>query len=387
MTEDEEPTSGFDERPAGQRPERASEADGKATRGEDGGITDDRTQTAPEQVGVRAAPVSGADAGSRFPDAPGPGALVGDCRIVEKLGEGGMGVVYQAVRRVLKRTVALKVLPPSIRTWMPGCGERFVREAQSAARLEHPHAVTVYNAGDDEGLAYIEMEYVVGSPLAEAIREGPLKEAEAARIGAAVARVLGVAHEEGIIHRDIKPGNVMLRRDGEPKVSDFGLAGPTRGADHAAADAEDGAAATAPDGDERITSPGVVLGTLGYMAPEQLAGEAVDGRADLYALGVTLYHALTGEIPFGPERTAETEVPDVRAKRPDVSDRMREAIRVATARDADERHEDGEELAAALAPADGPMGDADGGDASAFWQSFSRMLRGVRPADQRGGRR
>jgi len=324
---------------------------------------------------------------TRFPDAPRVGEVVGDCRIVEKLGEGGMGVVYKAVRQALKRTVALKVLPPSIRDRVPGCGERFVREAQSAARLHHPHIVTVYNAGEHDGLAYIEMQFVLGVPLSARTADGPMNEAEAVRLIRTVARALGYAHDEGVIHRDIKPANVILGRDGEPRVSDFGLAGSAWGR------ATDGSAAQSTEHGPRpvdaLTQAGAVLGTVPYMSPQQLAGEAVDHRADIYALGATLHHLLTGELPFDRWRAYDDPLPDLSCKRPDVSEATVRAVHTATAQDPADRYAHCEALARALTPDDaagaetgGPAPGAAGRDGDAeFWHSFSRLLRGAQRPD------
>jgi eukaryotic-like serine/threonine-protein kinase len=196
-----------------------------------------------------------------------------------KLGSGGMGEVFLARDRVLGRDVALKVL----RTQYAGdseFAERFKREARSAASLSHPNIVQVYDRGETEdGSSYIAMEYVPGGTLKEKIvGSGPLGTREAAALGAQVAEALEAAHERGMVHRDIKPQNVLLTDRGDAKVADFGIA-------------RAGSSVT-------ISRTGSVMGTAGYMSPEQALGEPATPKSDLYSLGVVLYEALTGELPY-----------------------------------------------------------------------------------------
>ena len=195
------------------------------------------------------------------------------------LGSGGMGEVYLARDRVLGRDVALKVL----RTQYAGdseFAERFKREARSAASLSHPNIVQIYDRGDTEdGSSYIAMEYVPGGTLKEKIvGDGPLGTRGAAALGAQVAAALGAAHERGMVHRDIKPQNVLLTDRGDAKVADFGIA-------------RAGSSVT-------ISRTGSVLGTAGYMSPEQALGKPATPKSDLYSLGVVLFEALTGELPY-----------------------------------------------------------------------------------------
>src|SRR5215210_7999897 len=199
--------------------------------------------------------------------------------VVRPLGSGGMGEVYLARDRVLGRDVALKVL----RKQYAGdseFAERFKREARSAASLSHPNIVQVYDRGETEdGSSYIAMEYVPGGTLKEKISsEGPLAAPEAAALGAQVAEALGAAHDRGMVHRDIKPQNVLLTGKGEAKVADFGIA-------------RAGSSVT-------ISRTGSVMGTAGYMSPEQALGKPATPKSDLYSLGVVLYEALTGELPY-----------------------------------------------------------------------------------------
>jgi serine/threonine-protein kinase len=205
--------------------------------------------------------------------------MLGDrYEIEEKLGRGGMATVYRGRDRVLGRPVAVKVLAQKYAD-----DEKFVtrfrREAQASARLNHENIVSVFDTGDTDGQHYIVMELVEGETLADLLkREGKLSPERAARIASLVARALHAAHGEGIVHRDVKPGNVMLTPAGEVKVMDFGIA----------------RAAT----DETLTQTGMVLGTASYLSPEQSRGDSVDHRSDLYALGCVIYEMLTGEPPF-----------------------------------------------------------------------------------------
>ena len=201
--------------------------------------------------------------------------------IVEKLGEGGMGVVYKARDPRLQRLVALKVLPAD-RSSDPVRRARFLREARAAAALSHPHIVTVHDIASDGGTDFIVMEHVSGRPLSHRIREGGLPLGEALRIGIQVADALAAAHAAGVVHRDLKPANVMIAADGRARVLDFGLA----------------TLASEEHGSERLTSDGVVMGTITYMSPEQSVGEPADARSDMFAFGLVFYEMLAGAPPF-----------------------------------------------------------------------------------------
>jgi serine/threonine protein kinase/Tfp pilus assembly protein PilF len=203
--------------------------------------------------------------------------VAGKYRIIEPIGKGGMGVVYKAEDIKLERTVALKFLPAEL-TEDPEARERFVREAKAAAALSHPHICTVYEIGEDKNQYFIAMEYIEGQSLKEKILKGPLDQAEALDIIIQVAEGLEEAHKKGVVHRDIKPGNIMLTAKGMAKVMDFGLAKVRGGV--------------------MVTKEGTTMGTLAYMSPEQARGEDVDDRADIWSLGVVLYQILTGHLPF-----------------------------------------------------------------------------------------
>ncbi len=218
--------------------------------------------------------------------------------IIGLIGRGGMGAVYKAWQKSLKREVAIKVLPSTVAEGGLNFAERFKAEAESMARLNHPSIVAVYDAGETPGgLLYIVMEYVEGTDVAQMIAtSGKLPPEHVHAIGAHVCDALAYAHAHGLIHRDIKPANIMVDTQGRVKVADFGLAKMVTE-------------------DSGLTQPNMAVGTPDFMAPEALgAGMAVDGRADLYAVGVMLYQMLTGSVPRGAFKPASVMVPglDVR---------------------------------------------------------------------------
>jgi beta-lactam-binding protein with PASTA domain/predicted Ser/Thr protein kinase len=215
----------------------------------------------------------------------GPVIFNGRYELHRRLGRGGMAEVYLARDQMLDRAVAVKVLFPALAT-DPGFVERFRREAQSAAALNHPNIVGVYDWGEANGTYFIVMEYVEGESLAELIAaEGRLHPDRAAEIGADIGAALGFAHRNGgVIHRDVKPGNVLITREGAVKVADFGIA-----------------RAISDSSDQALTKTGSVMGTATYFSPEQARGAAVDPRSDVYSLGCVLYEMVTGRPPFSGE--------------------------------------------------------------------------------------
>ncbi len=210
----------------------------------------------------------------------------GDYELLEKLGQGGMGVVYKAWHRTLKRTVALKTILRGDRATAADLA-RFRAEAESTARLDHPNIVAVYEAGECEGLPYFSMRYVEGQTLAALLDAGPMRPRDAAGLLAAISRAVDFAHRKGILHRDLKPSNVLIDAEGTPHVSDFGLAKRVAGP-------EDLPVASG------LTLSGAIVGTPAYMAPEQVSGRrgTPSPASDVYSLGVILYEMMTGRPPF-----------------------------------------------------------------------------------------
>ncbi len=218
--------------------------------------------------------------------------------ITEKLGEGGMGVVYRAEDTYTRRHVAIKVLPEEF-TDDPERLARFQREAQVLASISHSNIATLYGLEESDGNRFIVMELVEGQTLAHRLLKGPLPMDEALEVCRGIAEGLEAAHEKGIIHRDLKPANVMLTADDKVKILDFGLAKPLAG------ESQNGDTAHSPTITEAMTRSGVILGTAAYMSPEQARGKPVDKRADIWAFGCVLYECLTGKRAFNGESTTE----------------------------------------------------------------------------------
>ncbi|UCE18627.1 MAG: serine/threonine protein kinase, partial [Gemmatimonadota bacterium] len=205
------------------------------------------------------------------------GETISHYKILEKIGEGGMGVVYLVEDTKLKRTVALKFLPPEL-TRDSEAKERFIHEARAAAALSHSNICTIHEIDESEGQSFIAMEHMEGGSLKDKISEGPLKLDEAMDIAIQVAQGLDKAHQKGIVHRDIKPANIFVTEDGVVKILDFGLAKLR--------------------GQKKLTKEGTTVGTVAYMSPEQTRGDEVDHRTDIWSLGIVLYEMVTGQLPF-----------------------------------------------------------------------------------------
>jgi WD40 repeat protein len=227
------------------------------------------------------------------------GQMLRNCRLVEKIGEGGMGVVWKAIDTTLDREVAVKILPEDVANNAVRLA-RFEREAKAVAALAHPNILAVYDFGREDDIVYMVTELLEGKSLRESMSDGPLPPRKAAEIARQIARGLAAAHAKGFVHRDLKPENVFVSPEGRAKVLDFGLAAPSR----LGRSVEQNDTHTPTE--TELTSPGAVMGTADYMSPEQVRGEEVDHRSDIFSLGTLLYEMVTGVRPFRRQTAPET---------------------------------------------------------------------------------
>lgn len=236
------------------------------------------------------------------------GKTLGPCRLERRIAQGGMGIIYEGRHLALDKKVAVKVLDP-LYAQDSGFVERFVREARAAAKLDHPAIVSVLDVGGEQGTYYIVMQFVEGASLDQiAERAGRLPPESATKVVRDVAKALEVAHRAGVVHRDIKPANVMLQKDGTVKITDFGLARL--------------AGMQTTSGSTKLTTDGQFMGTPEYVSPEQARGTVVDGRADLYSLGVTYYRLLAGSVPFSAQSAVEVAYKHIHEEPPPIETKV-----------------------------------------------------------------
>jgi len=270
------------------------------------------------------------------------GTIIGNARIIKELGRGGMAVVYRAQHCTLDIAVAVKVLSCAVDEVDPEYSERFLREARYAAQIKHDNVVAVMDAGRDAGhnCYYIVLEYISGGTVADILRDGNrIDEENSIKIALAVASALEVTAKHKIVHRDIKPANMMITEDGIIKVSDLGIAKRIEKSD-----------------DQHLTLPNTIIGSPVYMSPEQISDfHRVDSRSDLYSLGVSLFHMLTGQPPFlGPSHIAtltkviNDPVPDPRSLNPELSAEVARVCMTMMAKDPEQRYQTPTEALVAL---------------------------------------
>jgi serine/threonine protein kinase len=279
------------------------------------------------------------------------GRQISHYRILHRVGSGGMGVVYEAEDLTLGRHVALKFLPATLQQH-PQAPERFKLEARAASALNHPNICTIYEVGDEQGESFIAMELLQGEPLDSYLLHHTLTTSEIVNIAIGIADGLDAAHSAGIIHRDIKPGNIFITTRGEPKILDFGLAKARGTPSQARASGVSEAVTVAP---EHLTSPGIAVGTVSFMSPEQARGQELDARSDVFSLGAVLCQMVTGRPPFEGETAAvifdgilNRDPAPIAERAPEIPARLQEVIATALEKDRDLRYQSAAEIRAEL---------------------------------------
>src|SRR5215468_9806383 len=274
------------------------------------------------------------------------GTKLGPYEILSPLGSGGMGEVYRARDTRLERTVAVKILPAHLSS-DPIRRQRFEREAKTISSLNHPYICVLHDIGHQDGIDYLVMECVEGETLAKRLEKGPLPLEQVLKFGAQIADALDKAHRSGVVHRDLKPGNIMLTPTGA-KLLDFGLAKP-------AVALVSGSTLTVTARPSPMTQEGTIVGTFQYMSPEQVEGKELDGRSDIFSLGTVLYEMLTGQRAFsgksqlmGASSILEREPEPINSLKPMTPPALDHAIRRCLAKDPDERWQTGRDLSGEL---------------------------------------
>ncbi|MEX0880415.1 MAG: serine/threonine-protein kinase, partial [Thermoanaerobaculia bacterium] len=280
------------------------------------------------------------------------GTLLGPYEILSLLGSGGMGEVYRARDKKLDRDVAIKVLPVSV-AGNPDRLARFEREAKVVAALSHPNILAIHDFGNQDGIAYAVMELLEGSTLRGKLEAGPIRQQQAVDYALQTAKGLSAAHEKGILHRDLKPENLFVTKDGHLKILDFGLA---KKVDAVSAGEETSAPTVSGH-----TEPGKVMGTAGYLSPEQVRGFPLDHRSDVFAFGAILYELLSGKMAFSRHTASDTmaailrdEPPELSESGKNISPALDQIVRHCLEKDRDNRFQSAKDIAFALSEASGP---------------------------------